>query len=430
MWIRHTVWKAPGQEAVGSLWCTLFDASWERPVAWKQTLPPEQLGVAPGEYLHIGDGTADALPVEGPSWRLEYAGDEEPFRYLPRDWMYRAKLPRTKAESLYPDVRFTGSVELDGRRLDLDGWPGMIGHNWGSEHAERWTWLHGPSTATTSSTRRSGGSRSAAGRRPWVGNALLRLDGEHHRLGGIERIRSTRVNDAPDRCAFVLPAAGGLRVEGEIVAPRPTLVGWVYSDPGGGQHHSVHSSIADLRLVIKRERAARSRADRPRRRDLRARHARDDARRAHRAVHRSLIASRALRSARPPGEAVRPPALRVEVRELARGAASSPPSGGSTIHVEITTPPSRSATQPDHPRLLRPVRQRRRDDAPEPAAAGAADQVAVRVAVDGGDHPRVRRQLGAPAARVRQRLVGEDHDHPPVARAAQLAPQRRDRGPP
>ena len=245
-------WKAPGQEAVGSLWCTLFDASWERPVAWKQTLPPEQLGAAPGEYLHIGEARLTPSTVEGPSWRLEYAGDEEPFRYLPRDWMYRAKLPRTKAESLYPDVRFTGSVELDGRRLDLDGWPGMIGHNWGSEHAERWTWLHGREGDNVFDATLG---RVKVGRWtiPWVGNALLRLDGEHHRLGGIERIRSTRVNDAPDRCAFVIPAAGGLRVEGEIVAPRPALVGWVYSDPGGGQHHTVHSSIADLRLVIKRE---------------------------------------------------------------------------------------------------------------------------------------------------------------------------------
>ena len=35
-------------------------------------------------------------------------------------------------------------VELGGREpLRVDGWPGMVGHNWGSEHAERWIWLHG-----------------------------------------------------------------------------------------------------------------------------------------------------------------------------------------------------------------------------------------------------------------------------------------------
>src|SRR5207249_10155206 len=45
VWIRHTAWKAPGAEAVGSLWCTLFDAGWERPVAFKETRPPGELGV-------------------------------------------------------------------------------------------------------------------------------------------------------------------------------------------------------------------------------------------------------------------------------------------------------------------------------------------------------------------------------------------------
>ena len=59
-------------------------------------------------------------------------------------WLYRTPLPRTKLTSPAPAARFDGALELSGQNaIELRGWPGMIGHNWGSEHAERWIWLHG-----------------------------------------------------------------------------------------------------------------------------------------------------------------------------------------------------------------------------------------------------------------------------------------------
>ena len=41
-----------------------------------------------------------------------------------------------------PDAVFTGWIEAGDRRTEVAGWRGMVGHNWGSEHAERWVWLH------------------------------------------------------------------------------------------------------------------------------------------------------------------------------------------------------------------------------------------------------------------------------------------------
>jgi hypothetical protein len=246
VWIRHTVWKAPGGEAVGSLWCTLFDAGWERPVAFKETRPAGELAVRDGDYLDIGSARFADGALTGPHWDLTFESRSEPFAYLPRPWMYRTKLPRTKAESLHPEARFSGRVELQGRAVELDGWPGMVGHNWGTEHAERWIWLHGAGLDAV-----MGRVRVGPWTVPWIANGFLELDGQRHRLGGIERMRSTRVNESPDHLAFVLPGPDGMIVEGDLVAPRPTLVGWLYSDPGGGSHNVVHSSIADLRLVVR-----------------------------------------------------------------------------------------------------------------------------------------------------------------------------------
>jgi hypothetical protein len=243
VWIRHTVWKAPGGAAVGSLWCTLFDASWERPVAFKQSLP--DVSAPEGEYLRIGDTRFAPGAVDGPHWSLTFEGDAEPFPYLPRPWMYTARLPRTKAESLYPAARFSGRAELDGRVVELDGWPGMIGHNWGAEHAERWIWLHGAGLDAI-----MGRVKLGPWTVPWIANGFVELDGERRRLGGIEKVRATKVDERADRLRFSLPGAGGLVVDGELEAPRPTLVGWTYSDPAGGSHNVVHSSVADLRLSV------------------------------------------------------------------------------------------------------------------------------------------------------------------------------------
>ena len=57
--------------------------------------------------------------------------------------MYRAPVPKTKLLSPYPDARFDGVVRAGEREVELDGWRGMVGHNWGTQHAERWIWLHG-----------------------------------------------------------------------------------------------------------------------------------------------------------------------------------------------------------------------------------------------------------------------------------------------
>jgi hypothetical protein len=250
VWVRYTVWKAPGTEPVGSLWCTLFDASLPRPLAWKASFP--EPASPPGEYVRVGEGRLTAGSAEGPSWRLAYTGEAPPFPYLQRPWMYRAPLPRTKAESLYPAVRLSGHVEVAGHRLLLDGWHGMVGHNWGSEHAERWIWLHGTGFAQAPEAVLDvtlGRIRVAGRTSPWIANGFLELAGRRHRLGGLQRVRHTRVAETADRCDFVLPGSR-LAVRGRITAEPGRTVAWSYADPGGGHHDTLHSSVADLELRV------------------------------------------------------------------------------------------------------------------------------------------------------------------------------------
>jgi len=257
VWIRYTVHKRPGEPPVGSLWATLFDE--DGPHAAKVTLGPEALGAGGVDYLRNGesrigpDGAAGAVPGLA-SWELTFAGDAPPFHYLPRGWMYTARIPRTKALSLRPAIRVSGTVTVRDRAVALDGWPGMVGHNWGAEHAERWIWLHGAAFAEQEDAWidvTMGRIKLGSWTIPWIANGCLSLGGVRHRLGGIGKVRTTKVEEAPERCRFLLPGRA-VAVQGEVSAPREDVVGWVYSDPAGPQHHTAHCAIADMALTVER----------------------------------------------------------------------------------------------------------------------------------------------------------------------------------
>jgi hypothetical protein len=263
VWIRYTVHKRPGAAPAGSVWFTLFDGREDGPAASKVTVGEDLIGAGDGDYIRIGERRFSPGHVEGAArsdqldaeWRLEFEPGGEPFRHLPRAWMYRAPIPRTKLESPHPGARFSGVVRAGERSIELDGWPGVVGHNWGTEHAERWIWTH----ATGFGERSSAAWLDAAFGRirigplttPWVANGQLVLDGQSHRLGGIERVRATRVSEAPHRCEFVLPGQG-LELRGTVEAAPDDVVGWVYADPDGPEHNTVNCSIASMRLEVLR----------------------------------------------------------------------------------------------------------------------------------------------------------------------------------
>jgi hypothetical protein len=262
IWIRHTVHKRPGREPTGSIWFTLFDRAAAAPLATKLTVPASRLASPAGSWISVGDAeigpgeAKGAVDTEGlaAAWSLRFEGSAEACRYLPADWLYAAPLPRTKFVAPFPDAVFEGRLEVDGESIEIAGWPGMIGHNWGTEHAERWVWLEGTGFPDSPGTYfDAGAARVKLGSRisPWVSAGMLMLDGVGHRLGGLGGIRSTRIEESPGACSFLLHGKD-IVVHGRVAAPRKDFVGWVYADPKGGEHHTVNCSVADLELTVER----------------------------------------------------------------------------------------------------------------------------------------------------------------------------------
>ena len=259
-WIRYTVHRKAGQQPAGSLWFTLFDAA-RPPLAVKTTVPDLRTG--DGAWLRIGGaeigpaharGDIDVPGSDAVGWDLSFEG--APLHpHLPRDWMYDAPLPRTKPVSLHPSARLRGSLVVGDLVVDVNGWPGMVGHNWGSEHAERWIWLHGSAFGDERDSWLDVVlARLRLGRwtTPWSGFGALCLDGRTLRFGGLNRVRSTHVDEHPNRVTFSL-TGDDVRVHGAVSAPLSRFVGWEYADPDGSSHDVAHCSIADLELTVEQK---------------------------------------------------------------------------------------------------------------------------------------------------------------------------------
>jgi hypothetical protein len=260
IWIRHTVHKAPGRAPRGSVWCTVFDARRGRPFMHK--LSTDDLRVPADGWIAVGDSVMCPRSANGSCgdarWSLRFGAEEPELRHLSPAWLYRTPLPRTKLTSPAPAASFDGVLELAGRgAIELHGWPGMVGHNWGSQHAERWIWLDGLAFSEEPGAwlDLALGRLKLAGRMtPWAASGALFLDGRRHRLGGLAA-RGTRVAADAAGCSLALAGEGGLRLRAKVEVPGDSAAGWRYADPDGGgsesgEHDVVHCSVAAVELTI------------------------------------------------------------------------------------------------------------------------------------------------------------------------------------
>jgi hypothetical protein len=269
LWIRYTVHKRPGERPRGSLWCTFFDGAERRPFQQKSSTDdlaiPAAGWIALGEARFGPEGATGACG--GARWSLRVSAAEPELRHLPRAWMYRARLPRTKLTSPAPAARFDGEFELPSassgagasprsapRVLVLRGWRGMVGHNWGAEHAERWIWLHGIAFEENSAAWLDvalGRIRLAGRLTPWVANGVLSLEGRRYRLGGLVA-RGLSVAETTHHSRLSLPGPAGMMLEAHVDSPIGAIAGWRYADPDGGEHDVANCSIASLALTVNR----------------------------------------------------------------------------------------------------------------------------------------------------------------------------------
>ncbi len=186
------------------------------------------------------------------AWDLSYTTEHEGFRHLPAAWMYEGSVPKTKATSPQIDSRFEGWVEVAGRRVPVSGAPGMLGHNWGRQQAEFWTWAHcnawegcdGVVVEAVTSKVKFGPITS-----PLLTVVHARIPGERLDFNGFAQLVGTR--SRPEGLSWSLRAtAGDRRLEATFTAPPERFVGVNYHDPDGRIAHCLNTKIADGQVTI------------------------------------------------------------------------------------------------------------------------------------------------------------------------------------
>ena len=250
LWIRHTRHRPRQGPESAALWCTVIDRGLgQRPAVIKQVFRafPAEAAAGPGQFR----GQA-ALGDRSAGWDLAITSQQPPLRPLRPAVLYRAPLPRTKLEAVVPDGQVTGTLEVDGRAVSVSGWRGTAGHNWGSEHADSWVWLHAAGFGAAPEAWLElvlARIRVGPARSPWTAMGALSLSGERIALGGLGR-RST-VDARPDGLVADVYAPG-TRLRLSATLSEDDRVAVAYADPRGGTRTVTHAALASVELTMHR----------------------------------------------------------------------------------------------------------------------------------------------------------------------------------
>ncbi|MGA9857976.1 MAG: hypothetical protein WBQ18_08935, partial [Solirubrobacteraceae bacterium] len=195
--------------------------------------------------------TAAAGAIEGAAWNLSWEPLAAELPYLPARWLYDRPIPRSNGAALIPFAAVSGSFQAAGAAaVALERWDGMIGHNWGTEHAERWSWLHAGGLGEDGTgwldlvlVRVRVGPLLT----PWIASGALRLDGRTRTPS--RRGRVVRELDS-HRARIGVPLQGGGELALQIVSPPQSTAHWDYASPRGPGRTVENCSVADATVRL------------------------------------------------------------------------------------------------------------------------------------------------------------------------------------
>jgi len=262
-WIRYTIFVPDGRpaDAIGELWAIHFDGASGRIVAGKRETPLAACAFATdGLDVRIGDATLTPGhargDVDGPGalrWDLRYDGGGPPLVFLPPA-LYDARLPRAKAVTPRPLVRFSGTLTVDGTSMAIADWIGSENHNWGSRHTDTYAWGQvagfddDPTAFLEVVTAQV---KIGPVWTPRLTLLVLRLGDDEIRLNAITTALRARGDWRWFRWDFD-SSDGDVGVRGHMTATPADFVGLTYYNPPGGTHQCLNSKIAACEITVER----------------------------------------------------------------------------------------------------------------------------------------------------------------------------------
>jgi hypothetical protein len=153
-WLKATTLRDDQGQNHAEAWCSIFDH--DQTFGAKATIPqnqarfdgqPLQIELASSSFVLDPDqGTLQgsieddrgALAWDLRMQRHPWLG--HPLCLLPSRKLIDAPLPKNKLLTPMPALRFDGEITFNQNKLEVDGWWGSQGHNWGASHAREYAW--------------------------------------------------------------------------------------------------------------------------------------------------------------------------------------------------------------------------------------------------------------------------------------------------
>lgn len=267
VWIKFTVLVpqkgSPLTQPVGEVWAIWFDRHNPSQIqAWKESFALDTCQIH-GSPLRIqmGHNQLHEQASQGTlhnargsiRWDVRWDRGAEALSHFPHGWMYGAPLPKSKLTAPYPSSHFTGWVELNGERIEMDQCPGTMGHNWGQEHAWHYAWGHCNAFEGQGSDTwfEGASSRLRWGRwiTPYLSLAHLHVDGRRYAFNRLRHIASGAVTCAQTEWHFRMES-DQFALIGHLVAPPDRFICLHYDNPNGALGYCLNSKLADAELEL------------------------------------------------------------------------------------------------------------------------------------------------------------------------------------
>lgn len=274
LWLKATLFSPLAGDAVAESWLVWFDGEKQTTFAHRETVPQKDATFSPrtdgGTDVHTPSldlsltsaGTARGA-FQAPqgaasfalSWTCAPGPVGKPLSLYALRLLREGPFPKLKLLTPFPWLTFNGGLHLPSGDLEVKGWPGMQGHNWGREHPFEYAWGQcvfpasggAPATLAEGFTARI---RIAGRLTPWLSTLVVRRGERSYafdRLLDFWRQESTMTRD---RWTLRLRGPDGetrLRMD---ASGRP-MACLGYKNPDGHVSYCFNSKLAEVLLEVK-----------------------------------------------------------------------------------------------------------------------------------------------------------------------------------
>jgi Tocopherol cyclase len=263
LWLKATIIASSTRpaHAMAEAWAVVFDRQGKH-VAVKESVPfaaasfsREGLAVDIGKYLRFDSGGTRGGIGRGEhevSWDLSWKRNGGALVHFPVAKMYSGAFPKSKLVTPYPDLDISGSITVDGQKLDIKSWRGMQGHNWGRGHADLYAWgqcNRWDQDVDTMVEAVSARVRVGPVLTPLITMVCVRHEGKEYRLSRPRHLMRNRGEVHPRRWFFGAKERA-IAVEGDFSAQTDDFVGLYYPNPDGQMTYCLNTKIAHGRVRI------------------------------------------------------------------------------------------------------------------------------------------------------------------------------------